>query len=328
MSTLTKGCEAYLFPPHITVIGIGGAGWNAVRHIMQAKVRPVTTVVVDSDAKSLQKVEADHAVLYPSDNSHERQTDGVDTGPQWQEQIRNILELTDFAIIIAGMGGRISSRIALAIARMAKEMGVLTLGFVTKTSAACEDKQRSDTAALGTVQFLLHIDGLAVFSGNRLMQLAPRHITYKDMLDHADRIIADSVKAVVSAVSSPAITGIGLHQLRALLKDRGRVFIGSATASGEDRAIMAAKKATFSPLCRLYPLHSARRVLLVITGGSDLSLTTNTGEIAEARAVVQKAMQPDADLYLATVCDDTMGDEVRVTIFATEFVREGKRQYS
>ncbi|HEV8341901.1 MAG TPA: cell division protein FtsZ [Candidatus Binatia bacterium] len=310
----------------IKVIGVGGGGGNAVNTMIAAKLAGVDFIVANTD---LQAIEANRAQV--KIQLGERITKGLGAGAnpevgrrsalEDQERIREYLTGADMIFITAGMGGGTGTGGAPVIAQIAREVGALTVGVVTKPFIF-EGKKRMRQAEEGIRELKQNVDTLIVIPNQRLLSIAAKTTTMLEAFQRADDILLQAVRGISDLIITPGLINLDFADVRTVMAEMGLALMGAAMASGENRAVEAAQKAISSPLLEDISIHGARGVLINITGGSDLSLH----EVNEAATLIQEEAHDDANIIFGAVIDERMKDEIRITVIATGFGEKEERK--
>ncbi len=303
----------------IKVIGIGGGGGNAVNTMIGAKLSGVDFMTANTDAQSLEESLAPVRIQLGS-----LVTKGLGAGAnpeigrraamEDQERIREYLEGADMIFITAGMGGGTGTGGAPVIAQVAREVGALTVGVVTKPFIF-EGKKRLRQAEQGIEELKRTVDTLIVIPNQRLLSIAAKTTTMLEAFHKADDVLLQAVRGISDLIITPGLINLDFADVRTVMAEMGLALMGAASASGENRAIEAAQKAISSPLLEDISIQGARGVLINITGGPDLCLH----EVNEAASMIQEEAHEDANIIFGAVIDDNMKDEIRITVIATGF---------
>jgi len=304
--------------PVIKVVGVGGAGVNAVNRMVDARIPGVEFVAVNTDLQSLQLCVADVTV-----HIGDEQTRGLGAGAdasvghrsafEEQDKIKRLLKGSDMVFVAAGAGGGTGSGAAPVVARLAREVGALTVGIVTKPFSF-EGNRRGTQAQKGIDDLAAEVDTLIVVPNDRLLQVLDQQTSIVEAFQVADDVLRQGVQGISDLVTLPALINLDFADVRTIMSDAGRALLGIGMAYGDDRAVLAAEKAISSPLLET-SMDGARSILLSITGGSDLSLV----EVSEAAKVVGEAAHPDANIIFGANVDDELSDQIWVTVVATRF---------
>ena len=302
----------------IKVVGIGGGGVNAVNRMIEEGLEGVEFVAINTDAQAL--------VLSNAHSKHDIGRDltrGLGAGADPEvgkkaaedsiEEIQEALRGADMVFVTAGEGGGTGTGGAPVVAKIARELGALTIGVVTRPFAF-EGRQRSTKAESGIEALRKEVDTLIVIPNDRLLQISDRNVSVLDAFRAADQVLHSGVQGITDLITTPGLINLDFADVKSIMKDAGSALMGIGAASGEDRAIQAAELAISSPLLEA-SIDGAHGVLLSIQGGSDLGLF----EIHEAARLVQENAHPEANIIFGAVIDDALGDEVRVTVIAAGF---------
>jgi len=304
--------------PVIRVVGVGGAGVNAVNRMVDANVPGVEFMAVNTDLQSLQLCVADVTV-----HIGEEQTRGLGAGADpevghnsafaEQDKIKRLLKGSDMVFVAVGAGGGTGSGAAPVIARLAREVGALTVGIVTKPFSF-EGSRRGTQAAKGIEELAAEVDTLIVVPNDRLLEVLDQQTSMVEAFQVADDVLRQGVQGISDLVTLPALINLDFADVRTIMSDAGRALLGIGMGHGENRGILAAEKAISSPLLET-SMEGARAILLSITGGPDLSLV----EVSEAAKLVGEAAHPDANIIFGANIDEELGDQIWVTVVATRF---------
>jgi cell division protein FtsZ len=303
----------------IKVIGIGGGGGNAVNTMIGGKLSGVDFMVANTDAQSLEASEAPVRIQLGG-----MVTKGLGAGAnpeigrraalEDQEKIREYLDGSDMIFITAGMGGGTGTGGAPVIARVAREVGALTVGVVTKPFIF-EGKKRMRQAEEGIEELKQSVDTLIVIPNQRLLSIAAKTTTMLEAFHKADDVLLQAVRGISDLIITPGLINLDFADVRTVMAEMGLALMGASSASGENRAIEAAQKAISSPLLEDISIQGARGVLINITGGPDLCLH----EVNEAASMIQEEAHEDANIIFGAVIDENITDEIRITVIATGF---------
>ena len=310
----------------IKVIGIGGGGGNAVNTMISSKLTGVDFIVANTDAQSIEASRASAKIQLG-----EKITKGVGAGAhpeigrraalEDQERIQGYLSGADMIFITAGMGGGTGTGGAPIIAKVAREVGALTVGVVTKPFVF-EGKKRMGQAEDGIHELKEHVDTLIVIPNQRLLSIAAKTTTMLEAFQKADDVLLQAVRGISDLIITPGLINLDFADVRTVMAEMGLALMGAASASGENRAVEAAQKAISSPLLEDISIHGARGVLINITGGPDLCLY----EVNEAATMIQEEAHDDANIIFGAVIDERMKDEIRITVIATGFGEKEERK--
>ncbi|MBU1184914.1 MAG: cell division protein FtsZ [Proteobacteria bacterium] len=307
----------------IKVIGIGGAGGNAVNTMISYNLLGVDFIAANTDAQALGAstspikiqlgVEVTKGLGAGSDPDIGRQA-----ALEAREPLREQLEGADMVFITAGLGGGTGTGGAPIAAEIAKEMGALTVAIVTKPFQF-EGKRRNGQADEGIAELRKSVDTLIIVPNQRLLSLGGRNVSLLEAFKKADDILYHAVKGISDLIMVPGLINLDFADVKNIMSEMGFALMGTGVASGENRAVEAAQKAISSPLLEDNTIQGARGVLLNITGGPDMTLY----EIHEASSLIQAEAHEDANIIFGTVVDETMTDEIRITVIATGFENPG-----
>ncbi len=311
----------------IKVIGVGGAGNNAVNRIVEAGIRNVEFVAVNTDRQALSLSKANSKIQIG-----EKLTRGLgaganpDIGAQAAEESRaevaEALKGADMVFVTAGMGGGTGTGAAPIVAQTAKEMGILTIGVVTKPFTF-EGKKRLFQADRGIDNLKGKVDTLVVIPNDKLLQVIDRKTSIVEAFRMADDVLRQGVQGISDLIAVPGLINLDFADVKTIMLNQGMAHMGIGRASGENRAEDAAKQAIQAPLL-VTSIEGARGVIINITGGSDIGLH----EANTAAELVQRSADPEANIIFGTVTDDSMGDEIQITVIATGFEKEDERRAS
>ncbi|MCA1006779.1 cell division protein FtsZ [Rhodococcus hoagii] len=310
-------------PPHnylavIKVVGIGGGGVNAVNRMIEQGLKGVEFIAVNTDAQALLMSDADVKL----DVGREL-TRGLGAGADpevgrkaaedHKDEIEEVLKGADMVFVTAGEGGGTGTGGAPVVASIARKLGALTIGVVTRPFSF-EGKRRGGQAESGISALRESCDTLIVIPNDRLLQLGDAAVSLMDAFRSADEVLLNGVQGITDLITTPGLINVDFADVKSVMSGAGSALMGIGSSRGEGRSIKAAETAINSPLLEA-SMEGARGVLLSIAGGSDLGLF----EINEAASLVQEAAHIDANIIFGTVIDDSLGDEVRVTVIAAGF---------
>ncbi len=309
----------------IKVIGVGGAGNNAVNRMIEAGIRNVEFIAVNTDRQTLNESKANSKIQIG-----EKLTRGLgaganpDIGSQAAEESRaeiaEVLKGADMVFVTAGMGGGTGTGAAPIVAATAKEMGILTIGVVTKPFTF-EGKKRLAQAERGIASLKGKVDTLVVIPNDKLLQVIDRKTSMIEAFRMADDVLRQGVQGISDLISVPGVINLDFADVRTIMLNQGMAHMGIGCASGENRAEDAAKQAIQSPMLET-SIEGARGIIINITGGSDMGLH----EANTAAELVQRSADPEANIIFGTVIDESMGDELQITVIATGFEKEEERR--
>jgi cell division protein FtsZ len=302
----------------IKVVGIGGGGVNAVNRMIEVGLKGVEFIAVNTDAQALLMSDADVKLDVGRDL-----TRGLGAGADPEigrqasednaEEIEEVLKGADMVFVTAGEGGGTGTGGAPIIARIARSLGALTIGVVTRPFSF-EGKRRATQAETGIAALRDEVDTLIVIPNDRLLSISDRQVSVLDAFHSADQVLLSGVQGITDLITTPGLINLDFADVKSVMSGAGSALMGIGSARGDDRAIVAAESAIASPLLEA-SVEGAHGVLMNISGGSDLGLF----EINEAAQLVADAAHPDANIIFGAVIDDALGDEVRVTVIAAGF---------
>ncbi|MBO3142344.1 cell division protein FtsZ [Dermatophilus congolensis] len=302
----------------IKVVGIGGGGVNAVNRMIEVGLKGVEFIAINTDAQALLMSDADLKL----DVGREL-TRGLGAGADPEvgkkaaedhaEEIEEALRGADMVFVTAGEGGGTGTGGAPVVARIAKGLGALTIGVVTRPFTF-EGRRRANQAESGIGALREEVDTLIVIPNDRLLSISDRAVSMLDAFRSADQVLLSGVQGITDLITTPGLINLDFADVKSVMQGAGSALMGIGSARGDDRAVQAAELAISSPLLEA-SIDGAHGVLLSIQGGSDLGLF----EINEAARLVQEAAHPEANIIFGAVIDDALGDEVRVTVIAAGF---------
>lgn len=309
----------------IKVIGVGGAGGNTVNSMIESNFADIEFIVANTDAQALNMSKAQHKIQLGV-----KLTKGLGAGANpdvgrraAEEDIEKVLEAVgeaDIVFLAAGMGGGTGSGATQVVAKALREAGILTVAVVTKPFMF-EGNRRARIAQESIQELRKNVDTMIVLPNQKLLDVVGNKVSMIEAFAMINGVLTDSVKGISDIITKPGHINVDFADLKAIMKDKGMAVMGTAKASGEDRATEAALNAISSPLLENMSIKGAKSVLLNITGGSDVGIF----EINEAASVVYEQADPDANIILGTVIDNSLSNEISVTIVATGFEQEEKK---
>ena len=302
----------------IKVVGIGGGGVNAVNRMIDAGLRGVEFIAINTDAQALLMSDADVKLdigreLTRGLGAGADPVVGRQAAEDHRDEILEVLTGADMVFVTAGEGGGTGTGAAPIVASVAKEIGALTIGVVTRPFTF-EGRKRSTQAEDGISGLKDEVDTLIVIPNDRLLQIADGDTSVMQAFKLADDVLLQGVQGITDLITTPGLINLDFADVRTVMRDAGSALMGIGQARGESRALEAAKLAISSPLLEA-SMDGARGVLLMLAGGSDLGLF----EVNEAADVVTEAAHPEANIIFGAVIDDSLGDEVKVTVIAAGF---------
>lgn len=303
---------------NIKVVGVGGGGGNAVNRMISSGIRGVDFIAVNTDKQALNYSAATIKMAVG-----EKLTKGLGAGSNPEigrkaaeesaEELKKVLESSNMVFITAGMGGGTGTGAAPIIAQIAKEMGILTVGIVTRPFAF-EGKKRTDQATAGIMQLKEEVDALVTIPNERLKYVSEQKITLQNAFEVADSVLLQAVQSISELITVPGLINLDFADVSTIMRNAGYAHMGMGRASGKDKAEEAAKMAIQSPLLET-SIAGARGVILNITGSPDIGLE----EVEQAAAMVQTSAHPEAHIIFGAAIDENLEDEVKITVIATGF---------
>ncbi len=302
----------------IKVVGIGGGGVNAVNRMIDAGLRGVEFIAVNTDAQALLMSDADVKLDIGRDltrglGAGSNPAIGRQAAEDNRDEVTEVLKGADMVFVTAGEGGGTGTGGAPVVAEVAKELGALTIGVVTRPFSF-EGRRRNLQAEQGIKDLRDKVDTLIVIPNDRLLQIADGETSVVEAFRLADEVLLQGVQGITDLITTPGLINLDFADVRTVMKDAGSALMGIGQARGDERALEAAKLAISSPLLEA-SIDGARGVLLMLAGGTDLGLF----EVNEAADVITKAAHADANIIFGAVIDDSLGDEVKVTVIAAGF---------
>jgi len=302
----------------IKVIGVGGGGGNAVNRMISSDVKGVEFIAINTDKHVLLQSQATHKIqigekVTKGQGAGARPEVGKRAAEESKEVISDALKGTDMVFITAGMGGGTGTGAAPIIAAVAKEMGILTVGIVTKPFGF-EGKHRMDQAEAGIAELAQHVDSLVVIPNDRLKYFSQEKITLANAFDAADDVLRQGVRSISELIKVPGFINLDFADVSAIMRDAGHAHMGVGRASGKDKAEASANAAVTSPLLET-TIDGARGVIISITASPDIGLE----EVEAASELISKAAHPEANIIWGVAFDESLEDEMIVTVIATGF---------
>jgi cell division protein FtsZ len=302
----------------IRVVGVGGGGSNAVNRMMEEGIAGVDFIAINTDAQALMLSNAPKRVRIG-----DKLTRGLGVGgdpelglqaaEESSEELHKVLSGSDMVFVTAGMGGGTGTGAAPAVARIAREMDLLTIGIVTRPFSF-EGKKRSEVALAGIEALKQEVDTLIVIPNDRLLEIVEKRVSLQDAFRLADDVLRQGIQGISELITVPGLINLDFADVRAVMSEGGAALMAVGRASGEDRAREAAHQAMSSRLLDI-TIDGARGVLFNVTGGSSLTLF----EVNEAASSIRESAHRDVNLIFGAVIDESMGDELRITVIATGF---------
>ncbi len=301
---------------NIKVIGVGGGGNNAINVMIGSGVKGVEYIALNTDKQALEHSKAEHILQIG-----EKLTKGLGAGANPEkgkkaaeesaDEIAKVIEGADMVFVTAGMGGGTGTGAAPIVAQIAKNAGALTVAVVTKPFSF-EGRVRMSRAEEGIAELRKNVDTLITIPNDKILQIIEKRTSITDALSKADDILKQGIQAISGLISEAALINLDFADVEAVMKDQGLAHMGMGTASGEDRAIVAAKQAIESPLLET-TIDGAKGVLINVTGGKDLGLL----EVSEATEIIRQKCDPDAMIIFGAATREDFGDEIVITVVAT-----------
>jgi len=303
--------------PRISVIGVGGAGGNAIANMMRADVQGVDFVVANTDAQALNTSLADRRIqlglrITQGLGAGSRPEIGRAAAEETLEEIEAALSGAHMCFIAAGMGGGTGTGAAPVIAKAARDKGILTVGVVTKPFAF-EGTRRSRSADTGISELQQHVDTLIVIPNQNLFRLANSDTTFKEAFEMADEVLQQGVRGITDLMVMPGLINLDFADVRSVMSEMGKAMMGTGEAEGDNRAIEAAEKAISNPLLDGVSMKGAKGVIISITGGEDMRLM----EVDEAASHIKELVDPDANIIWGSAFNNDLGGKIRVSVVAT-----------
>lgn len=317
------------FKPHsavIKVMGVGGGGCNAINSMIESSVSDAEFIAVNTDSQALLLSKATKRLQIG-----DRLTKGLGAGSnpevgeaaaeESKEMIERELEGTDLLFIASGMGGGTGTGAASIIARIAREMGILTIAVVTKPFSF-EGRVRNENANKGIANLKKYVDTLVIIPNDKLLQFLPEQIGMLDAFKVADDMLKQGIIGIVDLIATPSLINLDFADVNTIMRNQGLAHMGIGKAKGENRVIEAVRQAVSSPLLET-TIEGAKSVILNVTGGKDLKL----GEVNEAAVLVQGIIDSNANIIFGATIDDNISEEVKITVIATGFTPESDEGY-
>lgn len=302
----------------IKVVGVGGGGVNAVNRMIEEGLRGVEFVAINTDAQALLMSDADVKLdigreLTRGLGAGADPEKGRQAASDHADEIEETLKGADMVFVTAGEGGGTGTGGAPVVAKIARSLGALTIGVVTRPFSF-EGRRRADQAEGGIANLREEVDTLIVIPNDKLLAMTDHQVAILDAFKQADQVLMQGVSGITDLITTPGLINLDFADVKSVMSNAGSALMGIGSARGEDRARAAAQEAISSPLLEA-SIDGAKGVLLSIAGGSDLGLF----EVSEAAGLIEEAAADDANIIFGTVIDDALGDEVRVTVIAAGF---------
>ncbi|MDF9716560.1 cell division protein FtsZ [Nocardioides sp. ChNu-153] len=302
----------------IKVVGIGGGGVNAVNRMIEVGLKGVEFIAINTDAQALLMSDADVKLdigreLTRGLGAGANPDVGARAAEDHSDEIEEVIKGADMVFVTAGEGGGTGTGGAPVVARIARSLGALTIGVVTRPFMF-EGRRRAGSAEEGIAALREEVDTLIVIPNDRLLSISDRNVSVLDAFKQADQVLLQGVSGITDLITTPGLINLDFADVKSVMANAGSALMGIGSARGDDRSVAAAEMAVSSPLLEA-SIDGAHGVLLSISGGSDLGLF----EINEAAALVADAVHPEANIIFGATIDDALGDEVRVTVIAAGF---------
>ena len=309
----------------IKVVGIGGGGVNAVNRMIEEGLKGVEFIAINTDAQALLMSDADVKLdvgreLTRGLGAGANPEVGSRAAEDHREEIEEVIKGADMVFVTAGEGGGTGTGGAPIVANVARSLGALTIGVVTRPFGF-EGKRRASQAELGIERLRNEVDTLIVIPNDRLLSISDRHVSVLDAFKAADQVLLSGVQGITDLITTPGLINLDFADVKSVMSGAGSALMGIGSSRGDDRSVAAAEMAISSPLLEA-SIDGAHGVLLSIQGGSDLGLF----EINEAAQLVSNSAAPEANIIFGAVIDDALGDEVRVTVIAAGFDEASSRR--
>ena len=316
--------EAFNLGTQIKVIGVGGGGGNAVGHMIGCGVQGVEFICANTDAQALSSSDAHKTIQLGTSGlgAGSKPDKGREAAELAVEDIRAAIEGAHMLFITAGMGGGTGTGAAPVIARVAREMGILTVGVVTKPFEF-EGGRRMTNADMGLAELEANVDSLIVVLNEKLLEVLGDDVTQDQAFAHANDVLKNAVGGIAEIINVPGHVNVDFEDVRTVMGEPGKAMMGTAVAAGPDRARIAAEHAVACPLLEGIDLSGAKGVLVLITAAKG-SLKLSESKLA--MNTIRAYASPDAHVIYGTAYDDNLGDEIRVTVVATGLSRQGARR--
>ncbi len=301
----------------IRVIGVGGAGGNALQHMLDANIEGVDFLCANTDAQALQRSGANTTLQLGSGvtrglGAGANPDVGRQAALEDRERIREAIEGTDMLFITAGMGGGTGTGAAPVVAEIAKELGVLTVAVVTKPFPF-EGRKRMEAALKGIEELRQHVDSIITIPNEKILEVMGRDKALTDAFREADGVLLGAVQGIAELITRPGLINVDFADVRTVMSEMGMAMMGTGTATGEQRGVEAARAAISSPLLENVNLQGARGILVNVTAGLDLSM----GDFDDVGNTVREIASENATIVMGTVVDPEMSGDMRVTVVAT-----------
>ncbi|RZM30476.1 MAG: cell division protein FtsZ, partial [Sphingomonas sp.] len=310
--------------PRIAVIGVGGAGGNAIANMMRADVQGVEFLVANTDSQALKQSAASHKIqlgvkITQGLGAGSRPEIGRAAAEETIDQVTKMLEGSHMCFIAAGMGGGTGTGAAPVIAKAARDMGILTVGVVTKPFAF-EGTRRAKSAEAGIEELQKYVDTLIVIPNQNLFLVANANTTFKEAFQMADEVLQQGVRGITDLMVMPGLINLDFADVRSVMQEMGKAMMGTGEADGDNRAIEAASKAIANPLLDGVSMKGAKGVIVSITGGDDMRLL----EVDEAANHIRELVDDDANIIWGSAFNPDLEGKIRVSVVATGIEAEAR----
>ncbi len=314
--------------PRIAVVGVGGAGCNAIANMMRADVQGVDFLVANTDAQSLKQSVAPQRIqlgvkITRGLGAGARPEIGRAAAEESIDQLSKLLEGSHMCFIAAGMGGGTGTGAAPVIAKAARDMGILTVGVVTKPFSF-EGNRRAKAADQGIEELQKYVDTLIVIPNQNLFLIANANTTFKEAFEMADEVLQQGVRGITDLMVMPGLINLDFADVRSVMQEMGKAMMGTGEGSGDNRAIEAAQRAIANPLLDGVSMQGAKGVIISITGGEDMRLL----EVDEAANHIRELVDPDANIIWGSAFNSDLEGKIRVSVVATGIEAEGRQEAS
>ena len=318
--------ESNEYSAALKVVGVGGGGTNAVNSMVRNQIMGVEFIVANTDIQSLESSSCTHKVQLGSDltrglGAGSSPEVGQRAAEESESEIRNMLDGADMVFITAGMGGGTGTGGAPTVSRIAREIGALTVGIVTKPFSF-EGKRRMVQAEAGIRELKEAVDTLIVIPNQKLLSFVGKQTSFTSAFGVVDDVLKQAVCSISDLIIVPGLVNLDFADVKTIMGNMGKALMGSGIAAGENRAIEAAEKAISSPLLDEASVDGAQGILINVTGGEDMSLM----EVNEAAMLIQKNAHDDAHIIFGSVIDNSMEGQMRVTVIATGFEKQAQQE--
>ncbi len=312
--------------PKITVIGVGGAGGNAVNNMIRSNLEGVEFVAANTDAQALEQSSAPIKIqlglgLTQGLGAGSKPETGRSAAEESQDEIEKVIKGSNMVFVTAGMGGGTGTGAAPTVAQVARDLGILTVGVVTKPFMF-EGSHRMKTADHGIAELQKHVDTLIIIPNQNLFRLANEQTTFADAFNMADNVLYSGVRGVTDLMIMPGLVNLDFADVRTVMSEMGKAMMGTGEAEGENRAIEAAEAAISNPLLDEVSMRGARGVLINITGGFDMTLY----EVDEAANRIREEVESEANIIFGSTFDERLNGKIRVSVVATGIEAEQQAQ--